>query len=95
VFEGTNIARTLGPSSESAFARAMVGYLLMLAGLRGVAERDLLQAVEMAEASGALLQRCSTHMYLGMSYSALGRLRDALVHLTEADEVAGRLGAGL
>lgn len=95
VFEGANIAARTGPCAESAFANAMMGYLLMVAGVRGVAERDLRRAVEMADASGQLLQQVSTNMYLGMSLSLLGRPREGVVYLTRADELVSRLGAGL
>lgn len=95
VFEGANIAARTGPSAESAFARAMLGYLLVMAGMRGIAERDLRSAVEMAEVSGQLLQRVSCNMYLGMTLSLLGRPREGIPFLEKADDLVSRLGAGL
>ncbi|HEV7990708.1 MAG TPA: AAA family ATPase [Gemmatimonadaceae bacterium] len=95
VFEGANIAARVGPSAESAFARAMLGYLLVMAGMRGTAERDLRAAVAMAEESGQLLQRVSCNMYLGMTLSLLGRPIEGIPHLQLADDLVSRLGAGL
>ncbi|CAN5923379.1 hypothetical protein BH11GEM2_BH11GEM2_13650 [soil metagenome] len=95
VFEGANIAARTGPSAESAFARAMLGYLLAVAGMRGIAERDLRSALEMAEASGQLLQRVSCNMYLGMTLSLFGRPREGIPYLEQADDLVSRLGAGL
>jgi class 3 adenylate cyclase/tetratricopeptide (TPR) repeat protein len=95
VFEGANIAERAGPSAESAFARAMIGYLLAMARLRGVAERDLRAAVAMAEESGQLLQQVSCNMYLGMTLSLLGRPLEGMPYLERADELVGRLGGGL
>ncbi len=95
VFEGANIAARTGPSAESSFARAMMGYLLVMAGLHRIAERDLRSAVAMADASGQLLQRVSTNMYLGMSLSLLGRPLEGIPYLQTADDLVGRLGAGL
>jgi class 3 adenylate cyclase/tetratricopeptide (TPR) repeat protein len=95
VFEGANIAARLGPSAESAFARAMIGYLLVMAGMRKVAERDLRSAVEMAESAGQLLQQVSCNMYLGMTLSLLGRPLEGIPYLTRADDLVGRLGGGL
>ena len=95
VFEGANIAARTGASAEAAFARAMLGYLLALTGLRGVAERDLRAAVRMADDAGQLLQQVSTKMYLGMTLSMLGRPREAMPFLSKADELVSQLGAGL
>ncbi len=95
VFEGANIAARVGPSAESAFARAMLGYLLVMAGMRGIAERDLRSAVAMAEESGQLLQRVSCNMYLGMTLSLLGRPREGIPFLETADDLVSQLGAGL
>ncbi|MEO8561719.1 MAG: AAA family ATPase [bacterium] len=95
VFEGANIAARVGPSAESAFARAMLGYLLVMAGMRETAERDLRAAVAMAEASGQLLQRVSCNIYLGMTLSLLGRPMEGIPYLQLADDLVSRLGAGL
>ena len=95
VFEGANIAHRIGPSAESAFARAMLGYLLVMAGMRKIAERDLRAAVDMAERSGQLLQRVSCNMYLGMTLSLLGRPVEGIPYLETADELVSQLGAGL
>ena len=95
VFEGANIAARVGPSAESAFARAMLGYLLVMAGMRDTAERDLRAAVAMAEESGQLLQRVSCNIYLGMTLSLLGRPTEGIPHLQLADDLVSRLGAGL
>jgi class 3 adenylate cyclase/tetratricopeptide (TPR) repeat protein len=95
VFEGINIAERAGPSAESGFARAMIGYLLMMAGVRKVALKDLHEARSMAEEAGQILQMVSTNMYLGMSYSLLGQPEEGIPYLERADELAGRLGAGL
>ena len=95
VFEAANIATVAGPSAESAFARAMVGYLEVMGGLHGVAVRDLNAAVAMAEEAGQLLQVCSTNMYLGMSLALLARFDEATSKLKRADETAKKLGAGL
>ncbi len=95
VFEGANIAARTGPSAESAFARAMLGYLLAVAGMRATAERDLRMALEMAEDSGQLLQRVSCNMYLGMTLSLFGRPLEGIPFLEKADDLVSRLGAGL
>lgn len=95
VFEGANIAARIGPCAESAFAKAMIGYLLAMAGLRTIAERDLRAAVRMADAAGGLQQCVSTKIYCGMSLSMFGRPAEGLPFLAEADIQVGRLGAGL
>jgi class 3 adenylate cyclase/tetratricopeptide (TPR) repeat protein len=95
VFEGANIAARVGPSAESAFAKAMIGYLLAMAGLRGIAERDLRDAVRMADEAGGLQQCVSTKIYCGMSLSMFGRPAEGEPLLAEADSLVSRLGAGL
>ncbi len=95
VFECANIAARIGPCAESAFAKAMIGYLLAMAGLRGIAERDLRAAVRMADEAGGLQQCVSTKMYCGMSLSMFGRPAEGVPFLVEADILVSRLGAGL
>jgi hypothetical protein len=73
----------------------MMGYLLVMAGLHTIAERDLRSAVAMADSSEQLLQRVSTNMYLGMSLSLLGRPLEGIPYLQTADDLVSRLGAGL
>jgi hypothetical protein len=66
-----------------------------MAGMHGVAERDLRRAVAMADDAGQLLQRVSTNMYLGMTLSLLGRPREGIPYLETADDLVSRLGAGM
>ncbi|MEZ4409105.1 MAG: AAA family ATPase [Polyangiales bacterium] len=95
VFASDNIGRMGGASPEFAMTRNLVGYSLLLAGLRGVAERDLRSAYAMAHSLDGLLAKMVTSVFLGLSLTALAKLDESIPILREGWALSREFGAGL
>jgi tetratricopeptide (TPR) repeat protein len=76
-------------------ARNLLGYSLLLAGLPGVAERDLRGAHAMAESQDGLLAKLVTNVFLGLSLTALSKVDEALPYLRRGWTLSREFGGGL
>lgn len=94
-FMSRNMADLLGPSGEAAAAISSAAYVLAMMGLHGFAERDLEQAIALAEANDVLLAKIESHVVFGMYLSFMGRPRQAVAPLQRAGALADELGGGL
>jgi tetratricopeptide (TPR) repeat protein len=92
---GHRLAQSVLSTSLAAEAVSRLGYVLAVTPLRFLAERELLQSVELAKASGDMQAVASSRVLLGMYYTLDGRAAKAIRPLQEAQAPAERLGAGL
>lgn len=95
VFASDNLGRLGGQSPESALVRNMVGYSLVLGGLRSIGERDMRAAFTMAEEVRDLYARIVTHVFLGLTLSLLGRVEEAEPLLRKGWDLSREMGGGL
>ena len=82
-------------ATEAWLRQALRILLLLPAGLRRWGEAELTRAVALADTRGGLETMASTRVMLGMYYTMLGRAREAVPVLEQAQPAAERLGAGL
>jgi tetratricopeptide (TPR) repeat protein len=83
------------PSGSRAEAIGGLGYFLGITPIRRMGEGELRRAAQMADGHGDLQSQASTRVMLGMYYTLMGRAKEALPLLEEAQPIAKRLGAGL
>ncbi len=89
------LSHACDPSAERAISQSLMGFILVVVGMHDVGVRDQLAAVKMADALGDRPSQISTKVILGLTFSSLGRNRDALAPLDEARALAERVGSGL
>jgi tetratricopeptide (TPR) repeat protein len=94
-FMHRNMADLVGPCGQAAAAMSGAAYVLSMMGLHGLAERDLEEAVALAEKDEALLPRIQALVMQGMFLSLTGRPENAVPPLRRAGDLADELGGGL